>query len=167
MRCVGSLRSSKKWAAVAIVLAFACRCGPLFAQADPASKDAGAAVFARICFACHTIGRGKLVGPDLQGITERREAAWLKVHIKTPSVHHAQGDPIAKENLAAFGLPMPDPGLQDPEVDAVIAFLDTGAAPAATRPPLFIPVVLVALLLIVAFTTIGLTAGKKQLEVKA
>lgn len=170
MRCLGSswLKGVVGKSGVAYIVALSIGgVGPLHAQSDPATASAGEAVFARVCVACHTIGRGKLVGPDLQGVTERREQAWLKVHIQTPSVHHAQGDPIAKENVAAYAIPMPDPGLQKDEVDAVMAFLSAGTAPAATMPPFFIPVVLISLLLIVAFTAIGLIAGKKRLEVKA
>ncbi len=38
-----------------------------FAQTAEAEKN-----FA-VCKACHTIGGGKLIGPDLKGVTERRD----------------------------------------------------------------------------------------------
>lgn len=31
----------------------------------------------RGCPACHTLGAGSLVGPDLRGVTERRDRDWL------------------------------------------------------------------------------------------
>jgi cytochrome c2 len=38
----------------------------------------GAQIYKANCTACHMIGGGRLVGPDLQGITEKRTKDWLK-----------------------------------------------------------------------------------------
>ncbi len=48
-----------------------------FAQAP------GEAEFNTTCVACHTVGKGRLVGPDLAGVTERRSAEWLISFIKS------------------------------------------------------------------------------------
>ena len=45
------------------------------------------------CAACHTIGKGKLIGPDLKGITERHEEAWLYSFIKSSQTMVNNGDP--------------------------------------------------------------------------
>jgi cytochrome c2 len=74
------------------------------------------------CVACHTIGDGKLSGPDLQGVTERREEEWLKKWIKSPDTM-VFSDPIAKELLAEYMVPMPNQGLTDQEVIEVISYL--------------------------------------------
>lgn len=74
------------------------------------------------CVACHTIGEGKLSGPDLQGVTERREEEWLKKWIKAPDTM-VFTDPIAKEMLAEYMVPMPNQGLSDEEVVEIISYL--------------------------------------------
>jgi len=74
------------------------------------------------CVACHTIGEGKLSGPDLQGVTERREEEWMKKWIKSPDTM-VFSDPIAKELLAEYMVPMPNQGLTDQEVIEVISYL--------------------------------------------
>ena len=74
------------------------------------------------CVACHTIGSGKLTGPDLKGATERREEEWLKQWIKSPDTM-VFSDPIAKELLAEYMVPMPNQGLTDQEVIEVITYL--------------------------------------------
>ena len=69
---------------------------------------------------CHTIGGGKLVGPDLKGVTERRKEDWLRKWLKNPDAM-LQTDPIAKEMLKQYLVPMPNQGLTDADIDALIA----------------------------------------------
>jgi mono/diheme cytochrome c family protein len=126
----------------------------------------GEAVFGQTCTACHTIGRGVLVGPDLQGVTERREESWLKVQIQSPSVHRAQNDPIAVANLEEFGMPMPDLGLTAQQVEAVIAYLETTEIGPAAIPAEYIPTLAIGVLGIVGLTLIGLIVGTKRVEVR-
>jgi len=44
------------------------------------AQDDGQQLF-QVCSACHTIGKGKLIGPDLQGVTDRLDRDWLKSFI--------------------------------------------------------------------------------------
>lgn len=126
----------------------------------------GEAVFGQTCTACHTIGRGVLVGPDLQGVTERREESWLKVQIQSPSVHRAQNDPIAMANLEEFRMSMPDLGLTEQQVEAVIAYLKTTETGPVARPAQYIPTLAIGVLVILGLTLIGLIAGNKRVEVR-
>ena len=47
--------------------------------------ETGKALFqSKGCVACHTIGKGKLVGPDLKGVTNRRDQEWIAKWLKEP-----------------------------------------------------------------------------------
>src|SRR5262252_7405824 len=77
----------------------------------------GQDLFKKLCAPCHTIGVGDHVGPDLRGVTERRERAWLENFIRHPDTMRAERDPDALALVAKFpGARMPGLGLA--EVDA-------------------------------------------------
>ena len=104
--------------------------------AGPAAQGEGQALFEEKCVACHTIGGGKLVGPDLQGVTVRREGAWLSRWLLEPDAMLAEGDPVATQLLQEFNnIPMPNLGLTETEVAALIAYLESGGAPASGQAP--------------------------------
>ncbi|MBI2864989.1 MAG: cytochrome c [Chloroflexi bacterium] len=126
----------------------------------------GKAIFGQKCATCHAIGR-QLVGPDLKGVIARREEAWLKTQILSPSVLKAKNDPTAKANLEKFGMSMPDLGLTEQQTEAVIAYLKTAeTAPAAARPAQLVPTLAIGLLVIVGLTLTGLIVGNKRVEVR-
>jgi cytochrome c551/c552 len=79
------------------------------------------------CKACHTIGGGKLVGPDLKGITERREEVWLIKFIQNSQELIQSGDELAiqvfNENMK---IPMPAHNLTDDQVRGVLAYIASG-----------------------------------------
>ncbi len=109
-------------------------------QAHSLAQDAsqGEQIFQAKCVGCHTIGQGVLVGPDLLGVTEKRDVQWLRKFIQNPSQVIASGDPTATQLLEEFNnLPMPNLGLSDQEVEALIAFLESqsGSSEITTEPP--------------------------------
>ena len=83
------------------------------------------------CLACHTMGQGKKLGPDLAGVTTRRTDAWLTRWLTAPA-KMLQTDPQAKAMLKEFNnLPMPNQGLSKDEVARTIAYfhwIDAAAA---------------------------------------
>lgn len=100
----------------------------------------GQAIFEAKCATCHSIGGGIIVGPDLEGVTERRDSAWLARWIAEPDTMLAEGDPTATELFQEFNnIPMANMGLSAAEVADVIAYLANPgggtAAPAAVTLP--------------------------------
>jgi len=94
----------------------------VFAEEDGDIEAKGDAVFKEMgCVACHTIGKGKITGPDLLGVTQRREEEWLRKWIKSPDTM-IYTDPIAKELLKEYMVPMPNQGLSDEQVDILIEY---------------------------------------------
>ncbi len=90
------------------------------AQGDPAK---GKALFNANCAACHKMDK-KLVGPALKGVTEKREAAWLKSWIKDSQALVKSGDADAKAIFDEYKIPMTAyPNFSDADLDDVIAYL--------------------------------------------
>src|SRR5437868_5687007 len=107
------------------------------AVANAAETDAAAGqqLFQEKCVACHTVGKGALVGPDLKGVTERRPREWLEQWIAAPDAMLAKKDPVAIDLLHQFrDLPMPNQGLKISDVTAILAYLETAGAAGATEP---------------------------------
>ncbi len=159
---------SKMWRVLALgALMTAMWPGPI--KPAEAAED-GRDVFESYCAACHTIGKGRLVGPDLAGVTTRREESWLTRQIKEPEVLLSENGPIAVQLLReADNLPMPQLELSDEEVAAVIAYLkstEQQASVAIGLPAQYIPTVLVSILMIIALTLIGLRVGSKKVDVR-
>ncbi len=46
------------------------------------AQNEGKQLFEKNCQVCHKIGGGKLVGPELLGVTERRERDWIAKFIR-------------------------------------------------------------------------------------
>jgi mono/diheme cytochrome c family protein len=133
------------------------------------AAEAGQQIFQSLCAACHTIGKGKLVGPDLAGVTSRREEGWLIRQIKEPDRLLVENDPIALQLLQeANNVPMVPLGLSDAQVETVIAYLkstEQQAIVAVGLPSQYMPTVLISILVLIGLTLIGLRAGHKKVDV--
>ncbi len=159
---------SKRWMVPALgVLMSVIWLGPI--QQGKAAET-GEEIFGSLCAACHTIGKGKLVGPDLAGVTSRREESWLYRQIQEPDMLIEENDPIAIQLLLeADDMAMPSLDLSDEEVVAVIAYLkstEQQAAVATSRPSQYLPTVLISLVVLFGLTFIGLRAGNKKVDVR-
>ncbi|MCC6395534.1 MAG: hypothetical protein IT282_00835 [Bacteroidetes bacterium] len=64
--------------------------------------------FRNNCQSCHTIGGGRLTGPDLKDVARRKERSWLIQFIQDPKSMIDAGDPYAQELVkASRGVVMP------------------------------------------------------------
>ncbi|MCC6747953.1 MAG: c-type cytochrome [Deltaproteobacteria bacterium] len=104
---------------------------PTVAVAQP---SAGAAKFSRICGACHTIGGGRKVGPDLQGVFGRRTEEWVNRFVRSPQKMISSGDATAVQLQKQFGMVMPDPPVSPDEVAEILAYVKTGGGPSGAQP---------------------------------
>ena len=82
-----------------------------------------------MCAPCHTIGVGDRVGPDLRGVTIRRDKPWLEAFIQNPSKMRAKQDPIALALAAEYpAVRMPAVGLAPADAADLISYLTTETA---------------------------------------
>ena len=135
------------------------------------SAEKGEEIFQGNCAGCHTIGKGTLVGPDLSGVTLRREEKWLIRQIKDPDGLVAEKDPAALKLLKDFNMPMVALGLSDTEIAAIISYLknidkntDQGKTSTTDLPSRYMPTVLISILILVVLTLIALIAGRKKVK---
>jgi len=82
-------------------------------------------LFGSRCGACHTIGQGDKVGPDLLGVTTRRDRVWLTRYLAEPETMLAEGDPIATALFNKYQtVRMPDLSLSRDDIAALLSYLD-------------------------------------------
>lgn len=97
--------------------------------------DDGEAVYGQLCIGCHnTIGSGPAAGPDLAGLADRRDRAWVERFILAPDEVIASGDETARQLVAEYGVQMPNLGVTRAQLDALMPYLGFAAATPSTTP---------------------------------
>lgn len=88
------------------------------------------------CLACHSIGQGKKLGPDLAGLTKRRSDDWIVRWLASPEKMLAT-DADAKALLKEYNnIPMPNQNLNATEIDQYKSYFHwVDAQPAGSTPP--------------------------------
>jgi len=90
-----------------------------------ADAPVGQELFTGRCVACHTIGKGHGLGPDLLGVTKRRDRAWLVRWIKEPDAMLKAKDPIATALYEQYNeLAMPNIRLKEQEVKDLLEYIE-------------------------------------------
>jgi protein SCO1 len=96
------------------------------------TAGAGPSMFRTRCAACHTVGGGDGVGPDLLGVTRARGREWLTRYILAPDKMLAEKDPVA---IALFNrynkVKMPNLHLPAADVRILLDYLETQSVAAA------------------------------------
>ena len=99
-------------------------------RSDAPSTDRGTYLFKSRCAACHTVGGGDSIGPDLRGVTAVRDHEWLSRFIQTPDKVLAERDPIATALLKKYnGVTMPNLRLGKVDAEALMEYLRKGSNP--------------------------------------
>lgn len=109
------------------------------ASTTPNDLDAAQAKqnFESKCLACHSIGGGDKLGPDLAGVTKKRSDEWLARFLKNPT-EMFETDADAKALLEQYNnIPMPNQNLSDKEIQQYIKYfhwIDAQAAGSLKSP---------------------------------
>jgi protein SCO1/2 len=99
--------------------------GKSYAEAQPLNINKGQFLFDSRCGACHSLGQGDKVGPDLADVTVRRDRKWLTSYIIGPEKMRADGDPIALALVKKYpDVLMPNVSLGSPDVADVLSYIE-------------------------------------------
>jgi protein SCO1 len=92
---------------------------------EPPKIDQGAYLFKIRCAACHTIGKGDGIGPDLANVTQRRDHCWVSRYIAEPDKMLQEKDPVAVELFAKYkDVRMPNLSLTPDEVALLLSHIE-------------------------------------------
>lgn len=91
----------------------------------------GESLFRTRCASCHTIGAEHMaesaqrpIGPDLSGVTRKRDRVWLARWLAEPDKMLTEKDPLAMALLAEYNnVPMPNLRLNEVEIQALITYI--------------------------------------------
>ncbi len=103
------------------------------------NPDDGRQTFQTYCAMCHTIGGGRLIGPDLLGVADRRSEDWLIRFVQRSQQMIKAGDAAAVALFQEYGqMIMPDQPVSADQVRGIIAHIRAGAvgdaAPTVVAP---------------------------------
>jgi hypothetical protein len=78
----------------------------------------------QVCKACHTIGGGKLVGPDLKGVGERHDEEWLILFIQNSQAMVQAKEPAAVKVFEENNkIPMPNNDLTPEQIKDLLLYI--------------------------------------------
>lgn len=98
-------------------------------------NEAGKKLFKANCAACHSVGANKVVGPGLEGISDKYEREWLGKWIKNSAELIASGDADANAIFNEYNkLPMPAQPVDDAGIDAMLEYIANPGTKKAASP---------------------------------
>jgi len=96
----------------------------LFVYSNLHAQNSGEDLFKKYCSVCHTVSRGKLIGPDLANVQKRHSIDWIIKFVKSSQTMIKNGDKMA---LVLFSennnIIMPDHNLSDVQIKTIIDFI--------------------------------------------
>lgn len=90
-------------------------------EIDPGMVDLGRSVYRMKCEACHNL-EGRMVGPQLGDILEKRSPEFVMNFILNPS-GMTREHPVGRELLQEYMTPMPFQNVSEEEARAVVEYL--------------------------------------------
>ncbi len=88
------------------------------------AQNKGEELFKSVCVACHTINKGRLVGPDLSGVYKIRNDEWLISFIRSSQQLIKSGDSSAVAIYDEYNrIPMPDNKFSDEQILSIIQYI--------------------------------------------
>ncbi len=94
--------------------------------ATGSAQASGEQLFQSKCAACHTIGGGRLIGPDLAGVADRRTPGWLVSFVQSSQSVASSGDAVAVALFEEFsGIIMPDFPLPEEQITQILGYIDS------------------------------------------
>jgi cytochrome c2 len=118
----------RRLAAGGLVVVLACLS---LMNAAPAQAS-GEIDFNTYCGACHSIGQGRRVGPDLAGVHDRRSQEWLEKFIKSSQSLIKSGDAEAVAIAAEYNnLIMPDAIISAAQIKDILTYIQSAGSGAA------------------------------------
>lgn len=105
----------------------------LFSSPYLGTAQDGQTLFTTKCVACHTIGNGRLVGPDLKGVYKKYNSKYFIKWIKSSQSVIAT-DAKAKALFEEYNsIVMPDfPDLKDNDIKGIVDYIKTQSGEATT-----------------------------------
>jgi hypothetical protein len=81
----------------------------------------------RECAACHSLGSNRVIGPGLEGITERHDQDWLIRFIRNSQEVIASGDAYAVQLFEEYNrIPMPPNDMTDEQIIDLLLYIKSG-----------------------------------------
>lgn len=98
------------------------------------AQKSGEATFKESCSSCHTIGKGKLVGPDLANVEKTRSVDWILKFVKSSQTVIHSGDKYADSLFKTYNqMIMPDhPDMTDDQIKGILAYISEKSSAPAT-----------------------------------
>lgn len=97
---------------------------PPKAVEETAPEEQGRRLFqSRGCNTCHNVGKGKLIGPDLQKITLRHSEEWLSRWLADPAAMIRATPDLQTWSEEYGGIIMPNQNLTTTEIQALLAYM--------------------------------------------
>ncbi len=93
------------------------------------AQNNGELLFSQKCVSCHTIGRGKLIGPDLSNVHKIRAEDWIIKFVQSSQSVIKSGDSTAVAVFNQYNQTvMPDQQLSVNEIKSIVDYIRTNSA---------------------------------------